>query len=58
MVERMATVETKIDIIDEKLSKFIDAADRKYAAKWIEKLQYTTICSIIAAIVTKMIGLW
>lgn len=58
MVERMAKVETKIDNLDDKMTKFIESADAKYAGKWIEKLNYTVIVGFVTAIVTKIVGLW
>ena len=54
----MATVETKLDAIDEKLSKFIDTSDKKYASKLTERIVYTMVGAILLAFLSKMLGYW
>ena len=58
MVERMAKVETKLDSISEKLDKFIEGADKKYANKLTERIVYGLVTLILVAFVTKLLSLW
>jgi len=61
MGERMAKVETKLDIIDKKLTDFINTVDQKYASKLTEKIVYA-LCGVVLlgflGVVLKLGGLY
>ena len=58
MVTRMAILETDVKYIKEKLDKFIDTADKKYAGKLTEKIVYGMCGMILIAFATKLLGIW
>ena len=65
MGERMARVETKLETLNDgqkriemKMDAFIKSADKKYAGKWVEKINYTVIIAFITAVITKAVGFW
>lgn len=49
--ERMARVETQLEAIHDKLDRFIDSADKRYAPRWI-----VTILSWVAGICAVVIS--
>lgn len=51
--ERMMAVETKLDIIEVKLDKFIETADNRYAGKYIED-KVNENCKIVDNIKAKI----
>jgi hypothetical protein len=53
--ERMARVETKLDVIEKKLDEFIECADKKYASKLTEKVVYGLVGMIITAFVVLLL---
>jgi hypothetical protein len=53
--ERMARVETKLDVIEKKLDEFIECADKKYASKLTEKVVYGLVGMIVTAFVVLLL---
>lgn len=58
MKERMATVETKLDNLHDKIDKFILSADKKFASKLTEKIVYGLVALILMAFVAKLMNVW
>ena len=58
MAERMTKVETKIDVIGEKIDKFIDTADKRFASKLTETLVYGLVAMVLIAFITKLLNYW
>jgi hydroxyethylthiazole kinase-like sugar kinase family protein len=63
-VERIAVLETKVDGIDSKLDglkkdlcDFIEAADRRYSAKWVETGAAWLIGVVLTAVIAAVLGL-
>lgn len=56
--ERLMRVETKLDSIEEKLDKFIDSAEKKFASKLTERIVYGLCAAVLFAFLSKLIGLW
>lgn len=43
---QMQNIENKVDDVKEMLERFIDHADQKYSAKWVEKAIWG-VCSVV-----------
>lgn len=48
--ERLARLEEKVDGINDKLEKFIEAADKRYASKYIERMFWIAVAAVFTAI--------
>lgn len=53
--ERMARVETKLEVIEKKLDEFIECADKKYASKLTEKVVYGLVGMIVTAFIVLLL---
>jgi hypothetical protein len=58
MAERMATLETDVKYIRERLDRFIENADKRYASKLTEKIVYGLVGVILLAFMSKLLGVW
>lgn len=56
-IERLASLENKVDNIDRKLDELIGGLDRKYASKMVEKIVYAMVGIILMAVVLGLLGL-
>lgn len=54
----MATVESDVKHIKEKLDDFIESADKKFASKLTERMVYGLVALILVAFITNLTGLW
>lgn len=56
--ERMAAVETKIDSIHEdvlEIKQSLKTLDTRFSGKWVEKVMYALIPTIIGAVITLIV---
>lgn len=63
--ERLARLETKVDNIDnsitkldKRMSEFISSAEQRFASKLTEKIVYGLCALILVAFITKLTGAW
>lgn len=55
--ERIAVLETKLDLIHEKLDEFINCADKKYAGKLAERIIYGMVGFILVFVLGRIINI-
>jgi len=56
-IERIAVLETKIDVIHEKLEEFVSCADKKYASKLAERIIYGMVGFILIFVLGRIVNI-
>lgn len=55
--ERTEHIQDKVDAIDKKLDKFIESAEGRFSARWVQNAMVTIITTVCLAVLGAIIGL-